>query len=137
LLQTLRKTSQSYGRTLLGMLLLVWLSMAISPCVMAFNYELNNSANEISQHADMADCAFCPDNGNTPISTDLCQQTHNNFSHSLTLSIDVIDSSSFVLFELPSASSVIVSSAYRSFPINNQSDITTIPPLSLTGILRI
>jgi len=43
LLEQFRQTTHIYGRTLLGMLLFVWLSMALVPCVMA-NSVMANSA---------------------------------------------------------------------------------------------
>ena len=137
MLQKLRQSKQSYGRTLLGVLLLVWMSMAITPCVMA-----NDLANIVIEdvaalHSNMDDCAYCPDDHNRINSSVICDNAHNNFSDSMTLSIDTIDSADIVLIELPDIPLLLVSKLQGLSTIQKTPVLYQLSPLSLTGILRI
>jgi len=136
-LTALRQSKQIYGRTLLGMLLFVWLSMAIAPCVMA-----NDLANIVTEdisalHSNMEDCVYCPDDQNRIDNSVICDNTHNNFSDSITLSIDTIDSADIVLIELPDIPLLLVSKRQRLSFIQKKPVLYYLSPLSLTGILRI
>jgi len=126
------------------MLLFVWLSMAISPCVMANSVTAANSMTDIGQsdmvtieisHADMDDCEYCPDNS---MNTSLCQSLHNLSSDSMVFSIDPIDTESFILFEIPTLSDLAELQTDIHFSkLQFIADIQIITPLALTGILRI
>ncbi|MCP3850788.1 MAG: hypothetical protein GY694_11210 [Gammaproteobacteria bacterium] len=144
MLNQFRQIHHSFGRTLLGMLLFVWLSMAISPCVMANSVVANNSMTDIVQgdtitmeisHANMDDCEYCPDNS---MNTSLCQSLHNLSSDSMVYSIEPIDTKSFILFEIPVISDFAELQADIHFSkLQLIADIQIITPLALTGILRI
>lgn len=138
LLNQFRQIPQTFGRALLGLLLFVWLSMAISPCVMANSVMPGNGNGDVADmavvHADMDKCNYCPDDS---MNTELCQNIHNIVSDSVTFVIDSIDTESFILFEIPAASSIA-----QLTTINNIAKLQNIPdqtisPLALTGILRI
>jgi hypothetical protein len=145
LLNYFRQISMLSGRTLLGMLLIVWLSMALSPCVMAGDLspsELQASASatmhEKMMHEKMADCAYCPDKAGAASSKTLCQHNHGYSPDSLVVAIDSVDVDSFVLFEIPTAQPAsLVQINLASIQIQPFSKITTLSPLALTGILRI
>ena len=137
MLAKLRLTSQLYGRTLLGMLLFVWLSMAISPCVMANDINLDNPADRVSLHADMEDCSFCPSQNSHSAVMDLCKITHSHFSDTITFNIDSIDVDSFVCFEIPVVSPLLPDVTHELVHSDHYTDSHTLSPLSLTGMLRI
>ncbi len=136
-LQKLRQSSYLYGRTLLSMLLFVWLSMAISPCVMANDLNLGSSTDKVNLHANMVDCSFCPAEDSNLVSMDLCKLTQNHFYDSMTFSMDNIEVDSYVLFEIPITLVTIVPIVQSLSYIDHQSDFYSLSPLSLTGILRI
>ena len=137
MLQKLRLSSYLYGRTLLSMLLFVWLSMAISPCVMANDLNLDSSIDRTNLHVNMAECSYCPSEDNSSVSMDLCKVSHSHFNDSMTLNIDSIDVDSFVCFEIPITSPIVgLGTQYLSY-IDHQTDFYSLSPLSLTGILRI
>ena len=135
MLAQFRQLSQLFGRTLLGMLLFVWLTMALAPCVMA------NSDSDIemsAMHEQMADCAYCPEANNTMSTMVLCQNSHSNISDTISFVADSIDAEAFVLFEIP-ASLQINPLLARNIPDDflQSPDKNTLSPLALTGILRI
>ena len=135
MLAQFRQLSPLFARTLLGMLLFVWLTMALAPCVMANS----NSAMEMSaMHEQMADCAYCPEAKNTMTSMVLCQNAHGNTSDTMSFVVDSIDAAAFVLFEIP-ASWQINPLLARNTPADFQRSPDKYPlsPLALTGILRI
>ncbi|MCW8933000.1 MAG: hypothetical protein OQL19_22505 [Gammaproteobacteria bacterium] len=141
MLNQFRLRSQTFGRTLLGMLLFVWLSMAVSPCVMANNMMASNGFEAVdvatieAVHANMDECNYCPDNS---MNTELCQNVHSITSDSLVLAIDSIDTESFLLFEIPATLSVSqLNVITHPSQLSKNSEKKTIPPLALTGILRI
>lgn len=136
-LQKLRQSSYLYGRTLLSMLLFVWLSMAISPCVMANDLNLDSSTDKLSLHANMVDCSYCPAEDDSSVSMDLCKLTQNHFYDSMTFSMDNIEVDSYVLFEIPITLTTIIPIVQYLSYIDHQSNFYSLSPLSLTGILRI
>ncbi|MCU7834450.1 MAG: hypothetical protein KZQ83_04270 [gamma proteobacterium symbiont of Taylorina sp.] len=138
----LRQYSQIYGRTLLGMLLFVWLSMAITPCVMANDLDNITAADIANLHSNMDNCSYCPeshDGRSEQLMTSqvICNNTHNNFSDTISLNIDSLDSVPCVLFELPGSVTIIQSKISLPFKIPKQTNVYHLSPLSLTGILRI
>ena len=138
MLNYFRHKSSFFGRTLLGMLMFVWLSMAITPCVMANEaVSLDSGVAMSSMHEKMEDCTYCPDNMSGMGELTLCQQNHSYTPDNMLQVIDIIDAESFILFELPAAP--VLQARLTSTPIdlNPPPQITTISPLSLTGILRI
>ncbi|MBE9527211.1 MAG: hypothetical protein IME94_09590 [Proteobacteria bacterium] len=137
MLQKLRQSSYLYGRTLLSMLLFVWLSMAISPCVMANDLNLDSSTDKLSLHANMVDCSYCPAEDDSSVSMDLCKLTQNHFYDSMTFSVDNIEVDSYVLFEIPITLAIIVPIVQSLSYIDHQNNFYSLSPLSLTGILRI
>jgi len=142
LLEQFRQTTHVFGRTFLGMLLFVWLSMALVPCVMANDVMANSvmvsnvPANDTDAlHEKMADCAYCPAEHEMVL---LCHNDHQAASDVFSFAIDSIDTESFILFEIPSALSFA-----PELPVQNLlslpyfTEYTPLPPLALTGILRI
>ena len=150
MLDSFRQISYKYGRALLGLLLFVWLSMAISPCVMANSVMANsvmtnsamasdmgadNAAEMAILHVDMDNCNYCPDDF---MNTELCQTIHNIVSDSVTFAIDSIDAEAFTLFEIPMTLSLVQLRTTNNLSrLQSISDHQTISPLALTGILRI
>lgn len=140
LLNQFRQIPKAFGRNLLGILLFVWLSMAISPCVMASSVMVNsmmadNTIATESMHSNMDDCMLCPDDS---MNTNLCKSLHNITSDSLAYSIEAVDTDSFILFEIPVVLTMThFSEANRFFKLQSISDNQVISPLALTGILRI
>lgn len=150
MLAPLRQFSQILGRTLLGMLMFVWLTMALAPCVMANSLSSsqlsglstsqsgNSDAMMSELHQRMQDCDYCPDDNSTLTMVTLCQTSHDTVADSMNLTVDSIDVESFVLFEIPTIAlnTTLYHSdtalAIRSFP-----QYLTLSPLALTGILRI
>ena len=137
MLYALRQSSTLYGRTLLGMLLFVWLSMAISPCVMASDISLDTSSDMVSLHTDMKDCSYCPSENSDSASVDLCKIIHSHFNEPMTFNIDSIDVDSYIRFEVPIVSSQLFAIIKYLPQLQDQTNLYTISPLSLTGILRI
>lgn len=137
MLQRLRLSSPLYGCTLLGMLLFVWLSMAISPCVMANDVSPDTNSDMLSLHADMKDCSYCPAENSASASVDLCKITHKHFNESMTFNIDSIDVASYICFEVPIVSSQLLPTIKHLSPLQDQTNFYTRSPLSLTGILHI
>jgi len=147
LLEQFRQTTHIYGRTLLGMLLFVWLSMALVPCVMANSVMANsvmaNSAmasnmptnDTAALHEQMADCAYCPAEHEMMV---LCHNDHQAASDVFSFAIDSIDTESFILFEIPSALSFAQKLPGQNLAVLPYlTEYTPLPPLALTGILRI
>lgn len=146
MLVQLRQFSQSFGRTLLGMLLFVWLTMALAPCVMAnsvsFAQQTQTQADIDSEmsvlHEKMQQCSYCPDKNHTMSTVVLCQNSHVNVSDTMNFMVDSIDIDSFVLFEIPASlqiNPVLVSNIASYF--HQVPDHNTLAPLDVTGILRI
>ncbi|HGY11048.1 MAG TPA: hypothetical protein ENK36_01620 [Desulfobacterales bacterium] len=142
MLEQFRQTTHIFGRTLLGMLLFVWLSMALVPCVMA-NSVMANSAmasnmptnDTAALHEKMADCAYCPAEHEMMV---LCHNDHQAASDVFSFAIDSIDTESFILFEIPSALSFAPALSGQNLPaLPYLTEYTPLPPLALTGILRI
>ncbi len=137
MLEQFRQTTHIFGRTLLGMLLFVWLSMALAPCVMAnsvmaSNVPMNDTA---ALHEKMADCAYCPAEHEMMV---LCHNDHQAASDVFSFAIDSIDTESFILFEIPSALSFAPALPGQNLPaLPYLTEYTPLPPLALTGILRI
>ncbi len=93
-------------------------------------------------HAKMQNCAYCPAEHATMMSVletkIICQNAHNTVSDSMTFVFDSVDVASFVLFEIPTSLPIVQLMASHN-PLNNHnfSASNTLPPLVLTGILRI
>lgn len=127
----------------MGMLLFVWLSMAIAPCVMAQELQRSDvGADNSALHSKMKNCAYCPGEHHSmeySVHHDvLCQNAHDIFSDSLSLVTDSVDVVSFVLFEIPAALPIQQFRAGDNpFKLQKNSAPKPIPPLDLTGILQI
>ena len=137
LLEQFRQTAHVFGRTLLSMLLFVWLSMALVPCVMASNVTASNVATNdtAALHEQMADCAYCPSEHEKMV---LCHNDHQATSDVFPFAIDSIDTESFTLFEIPSALSFAPAlSGQNLSALPYSTEYIALPPLALTGILRI
>ena len=150
MLAQFRQLSQCFGRTLLGMLLFVWLTMALAPCVMASADPLSELLSELeparadvtiemsAMHEKMQNCAYCPEAENAMNSMVLCQNSHANISDTMNFVFDGIDVESLVLFEIPaSIEKAPLLLSYNKANFHQSPDNYTLSPLALTGILRI
>ena len=138
LLNYFRHKSSNMGRTLLGMLMFVWLSMAITPCVMANELSPSDfSVNMSSMHEKMEDCSYCPDNMSSMVELTLCQQNHNYNPDNLIQAVDPVDAESFVLFEIPAALDLQAHLSLATADLHPVPEIKKLSPLTVTGILLI
>ncbi len=134
-----RHKTSFFGRTLLGILMFVWISMAIAPCVMANELAAFDTDISISVvHEKMDNCAYCPEVMNGMADFTLCQHHQGYTPDNLVQAAASIDAESFVLFELPVAP-VLLHTLMMMGPagLERTSDVTFLSPLILTGILRI
>lgn len=132
-----RQSIRLYVPTLLSVLLFVWLSLALMPCVMASSISDTDTA---AMHEKMADCAYCPANSHETMVDffTLCQNNHQVTDDSVSLAIDKLSAESFILFELPAAPSLSALLRQQKLPaVQDLSYHYELSPLALTGILRI
>lgn len=127
MIHTLRRHSRNLNRTLLGMLVFVWLSFAFVPCVVAVSVDQSNA------HEQMKNCPHCPKMVQSENQQKMCE-SHHQMGDDGVSSMPAIHYSPSFYQCYPLETSVQLS---ETADVAYSSSFYSLPPLLVTGVLRI